>query len=116
MSFPAVVFLRWPRGTPRSSGPDCEPLLRCWASPRTIETPLKALSAHGTGTNEKSESADDNMGILVVEFHGVALVDRVLVEAFFQPGKELCIYPNFVWQINEKIKNIALTKYELLSA
>jgi hypothetical protein len=58
-------------------------LLRCWASPRTIETPLKALSAHGTGTNENSESADANMGILVVEFHGVAFVDRVLVEAFF---------------------------------
>ena len=98
MSFPAVIFLRWPRGTPRSSGPDCEALLRCWASPRTIETPLKALSAHGTGTNENSESADANMGILVVEFHGVALVDRVLVEAFFQHREEavLCIYSNFL--------------------
>ena len=90
MSFPAVIFLRWPRGTPRSSGPDCEALLRCWASPRTIETPLKALSAHGTGTNENSESADANMGILVVELHGVAFVDRVLVEAFSGMVKKQC--------------------------
>jgi hypothetical protein len=64
------------------------------------------------------------MGILVVEFHGVALVDRVLLESFFQHGEEavLCIYSDFagnvfcVWQIRENIKNIALAQYALLSA
>ena len=41
---------------------------------------------------------EDNMGILVVEFHGVALVDRVLLEAFFQQGEKavLCVNFNFV--------------------
>jgi hypothetical protein len=57
------------------------------------------------------------MGILVVEFHGAALVDRVLLEAFFflQHGEEaaLCVYFNFVvnafwdWQIRENIEKRA---------